>query len=475
MAGIFPSPTGVPADETDGGYEPALTPIGGPALFYGRECQTMLYYWALNALTSEILAAVDRLGYAYNSNRVDNLGAALADILGNMQLSLTAALDDIADLEIDMTAAQAAISALQGAVGTLQTNVTLLGNDVDAIQLYLTELEASQVALDPPIGPYADVRAMLTALAGSLGAVPDGSIMGNNTGGPATPGPLTPAQVAALLPLAAGNKGLLPALSGVAAEYLGGDGAWHAFGAVVHGAVYLDQVGTDIRLIRAGSGGLLIQGQQQALPAAGLSLSSSGAVAGTEYYVYAWMNAGVMELGKTPKATGKSLDANGVWVITGQPGWTLVGQAYCRTNGAWTARSLYIDDRLSYFNRRLLVAQATCAGVVASSLSFSILSTAPNSGSFLTWDDDICYATAFGSVITSAAGGVSRGAPGVDTALNFGNLIGMQAYTSAVSCAVGGGGGQVLADGRHTALCVGVSSSGSNGTYSFTSYFLYRG
>lgn len=476
MAGIFPSPTGVPAANTDNGYEPALAPIGGPARFYGRECQTQLYHWALNALTSEILAAVDRLGYAYNSGRVDNLGAALADVIGNMQLSLTAALSDIGDLQSDMASADAAIAALQGDVSGMQVTLAGLGNDVDAIQAYLSTLEAAQVALSPAIGGYTNVRSLLTALSANLGPVPDQRFMGNNSGGPATPFALTAAQAAAMLPLAGGNKGLMRALSGVTSEYMAGDGNWRAFGAVIHGAVYLTQVGTDIRLIREGSGGLIIQGQAVTLPAAGLSLSPTGAVAGTEYYVYAWMNAGVMELGKTPKATGRSLDANGVWIITGNPGWTLVGMAYCATNGAWRAKNQdLIDDRLSFFNRKSCSSIAVCSAVVASSLTFSILSPGGTSGQCLTWGDEAVTLGSAGTAATSAAGGISRGCAGLDVTTNLGNYLQMQSYGASAACAVASYFSGIVAEGRHVVVCLGASSSGSNGTYSMSAYLSYRG
>lgn len=226
MAGIFPSPTGVPAADTVNGYEPANPPIGGPARFYGPNCETTLYYWAINALTSEILAAVDRLGYAYNPTRVDNLGAALAEVIGNIELTLTAAVSDIGALQGDMTAAEAAITALQSAVSTIQGDLIIIGNDITAIDNYLANLEAAQVKLVPAIGGHNNVRSLLEAMYPYMGSMPNLTVKGNNAGAAAPPQDLTMATLASMLPLAGGSKGLMPPLSGVLTDYFRGNGTW---------------------------------------------------------------------------------------------------------------------------------------------------------------------------------------------------------------------------------------------------------
>ena len=227
MSGIFPTPTGVPAEDTDNGYEPALAPIGGPARFYGRECQTVLYYWALNALTSEILAAVDRLGYAYNSSRVDNLGAALADVVGNLQAHLTSLDNLTASLDARVDAAELDIDDLETAMGVVQTTLMAHGVDITNIQNFLADLDDGDIALDPPIAGFNTLTAFLNAVVPMVGPMPATSIKGNNTGATGSALNLTPAEVAAMLPLAlAGAKGLLAALSSNARQYMDGTGSW---------------------------------------------------------------------------------------------------------------------------------------------------------------------------------------------------------------------------------------------------------
>jgi hypothetical protein len=80
MAAIFPpsSKGGVPPG---GGvafdYVPTHPVVGEGPLFVASDCSTALTADQMNGLTSEILAAVDILGFSYNSTLVTNLGNAL--------------------------------------------------------------------------------------------------------------------------------------------------------------------------------------------------------------------------------------------------------------------------------------------------------------------------------------------------------------------------------------------------------------
>jgi hypothetical protein len=69
--GVPPGPNVVCA------YTPQNTVIGEGPLFVSPACSTILTDCQVNAFTSEILAAVDQLGFPFNSDRVDNLGDAL--------------------------------------------------------------------------------------------------------------------------------------------------------------------------------------------------------------------------------------------------------------------------------------------------------------------------------------------------------------------------------------------------------------
>jgi len=82
MAAIFPpSDQGgvAPGPNVCNGYVPENPVNGGGPYYIAADCTTVLTDCQLNAITSEILAAVDRLGYGYNSTRITNLGDALVD------------------------------------------------------------------------------------------------------------------------------------------------------------------------------------------------------------------------------------------------------------------------------------------------------------------------------------------------------------------------------------------------------------
>lgn len=90
MAAIFPPADkgGVPpGPNVVNGYTPNNTVIGEGPLYVAPDCTTVLTADQINAITSEILAAVDKLGFAFNTDRVNNLGEALAAVLTALENS----------------------------------------------------------------------------------------------------------------------------------------------------------------------------------------------------------------------------------------------------------------------------------------------------------------------------------------------------------------------------------------------------
>jgi hypothetical protein len=103
MAGIFPSDSGggVPPTQADNAYTPTNIPTC-PVLYFSRDCTTTLEAAVMNAILSEIVCAVDKLGFAYNCTNICNLGEALRDIIANVDQRLDALeILDASDIELN--------------------------------------------------------------------------------------------------------------------------------------------------------------------------------------------------------------------------------------------------------------------------------------------------------------------------------------------------------------------------------------
>ena len=101
MAAIFPpmdkggKPPGV---SIVNGFSP-IHPVTGEGPFYvAPDCSTVLTDGQLNAITSEILAAVDELGFAFNSTRIDNLGQSLSARFNQVETDIDGKVDRSGDV-----------------------------------------------------------------------------------------------------------------------------------------------------------------------------------------------------------------------------------------------------------------------------------------------------------------------------------------------------------------------------------------
>lgn len=84
MAAIFPPADkgGIPPGvNVVNGYTPVNHVVGEGPLYVSSDCTTVLTSDQMNAFTSEILAAVDKLGFPYNSTHVTNLADLLVVVL----------------------------------------------------------------------------------------------------------------------------------------------------------------------------------------------------------------------------------------------------------------------------------------------------------------------------------------------------------------------------------------------------------
>jgi hypothetical protein len=153
-----------------------------------------------------------------------------------------------------------------------------------------------------------------------------------------------------------------------------------AFGQITSPALTTTRFPGQYRLVKVGAnivlqpykGNLIsINGVLQTIPAAGVTLTPTG-VAGTLYYIYAFMVGAVMTLEAV--VTGHSPDATtGIEIKTGDATRTLVGMARPIAGPAW-ADTLTQRFVISWENRRPITLRAPLgAGAGNSGTSYSVL------------------------------------------------------------------------------------------------------
>ncbi len=175
------------------------------------------------------------------------------------------------------------------------------------------------------------------------------------------------------------------------------------------GQCQLTKSGANLLLSPYNGNPLTINGKVEVIPDAGVSLAPP-AVASTTYYIYAYMNAGVMTLEQS--ATAPATQAvTGVKIKTTDATRTLVGMARTTAANAWvdTATQRFV---LSYFNRRNKSGRNTVIGSTASGTFVELNSSARFE--FLTWGDEDVVLAGFGSFASTATAGTLTMALGVD-------------------------------------------------------------
>lgn len=162
---------------------------------------------------------------------------------------------------------------------------------------------------------------------------------------------------------------------------------------------------TSLKLSPQGEQNLVIDGQLQQVPSAGVAISNTGLAVSTTYYAYAYMSSGTMTLELS--TTGHTTSAGGIETKTGDASRTLVGM--CRTNGS----SQFVDDAtnicvLSWFNRRRKLGRAKFTANRTAAASAGVFAEANTEirVNFLTWaDEPVRQAICGGWTVTGAATG----------------------------------------------------------------------
>jgi len=118
------------------------------------------------------------------------------------------------------------------------------------------------------------------------------------------------------------------------------------------GQCYVKAIGGNLVMQRDKGSMIMINGRVEQIPEAGVSLAPGVQAVGSYQHIYAYMDAGVMKLGKEPMATGRAIDSFGQQVIAGHPEWTLVAKAYNGVANSWAPGIAGQVNLINWFNRR---------------------------------------------------------------------------------------------------------------------------
>lgn len=161
----------------------------------------------------------------------------------------------------------------------------------------------------------------------------------------------------------------------------------------------LTKNGSNLQLDRRDGQHLWINGKNESIPSAGVTLAPSGSTPGTTYYIYAYMNAGTMTLEYS--ATAPATDATyGHKIKTGDGTRTLVGMARPIAGPAWvdTATQRLV---ISYYNRDLIRCSMSYSNATGSGTPVQM----GTNSEFLTWGPNVIGGST-GTATNNTVGGI---------------------------------------------------------------------
>jgi hypothetical protein len=206
-----------------------------------------------------------------------------------------------------------------------------------------------------------------------------------------------------------------------------------------------------------------INGVDTTIPSAGVTLAPTGLTVGTLYYIYAWLNAGVLTL--EASTTGHSVNATtGVETKTGDATRTLVGMARPITGPAWsdTLKARFVA---SWFNRRVVALgnSFTTGRATASASQVEVHSEIRIE--WLTWADE-AVALDFCAQCTADVAAVTQvSAFGIDGAVLPAQLNMHTSTAPAFYMAHTIGHVAAFSEGYHWATVMGQMVGGGTGTW----------
>jgi hypothetical protein len=170
---------------------------------------------------------------------------------------------------------------------------------------------------------------------------------------------------------------------------------------VPFGNVYLSKSGANLQLCRKDGTLLTINGKVEVVPDTCPTLAIGAAAANTTYFIYAFMNAGVMTL-EFSTTTHATQAGTGVEIKSADATRTLVGMARSNASPAWEDDNSLMGVS-SYFNRRTkAIVNHYTANRATTSATFIDLNSEIR-GNFLTWGDEAVQVAFTGGMANSAA------------------------------------------------------------------------
>jgi hypothetical protein len=217
-----------------------------------------------------------------------------------------------------------------------------------------------------------------------------------------------------------------------------------------------------------------VNGGAVAIPSAGASIANTGLVAATLYYVYAWLNAGVLtlELSATGHVTST---ADGTEVKTGDATRALVGMVYTGAGapGIFQVQTGILLACINWFNRRSIPLTGTSfSGALTSSTSFTAINTGSCQFSVLNWADESLSIQGAGSVSNSSVATMA-GAIALDTTV-IGAYASVDLSTGGQPSAIAASACATPSEGLHTVTAYGYTTAGT-ASFAFNMVGVVRG
>lgn len=230
------------------------------------------------------------------------------------------------------------------------------------------------------------------------------------------------------------------------------------------GRCQLAKSSSNLVLSRFGGTSLFINGANQKIPVAGVTLSASGLSSSTLYYIYAYMSSGVMTL--EASITAYTTDATyGVKVKTGDATRSLVGLAYTTSGAAFadTAAQRFVR---SYFNDPGYdISNSFTTNRTSTSATYAEVNSEIRC-EFLAWTGEIVFAAITGQASNASGGETAYTSIGFDGVTAENTYSGTSEISgggqlATISCALNKSG---LSEGYHYATLLGKVSA-STGTW----------